>query len=97
MYECARDQKGEFLNSLFRSVAIGNQLKVHTQKRDMSRMTVDLLCKCTGQTRRKRDETKEQFLGRVTHLYCAEKEIRRVVSGGVCLDRFRLHTKTDRP
>ena len=47
----------------------------------MSRMTVDLLCRCTGQTRRKREETKEQFLGRVTHLYCAEKEIRRVVSG----------------
>lgn len=62
----------------------------------MSRMTVDLLCKCTGQTRRKREETKEQFLGRVTHLYCAEKEIRRVVSGGVCLDRFRLNTKTER-
>lgn len=47
----------------------------------MSRMTVDLLCKCTGQTRRKREETKEQFLRRVTHLYCAEKDIRRVVSG----------------
>ena len=47
-------------------------------------MTVDLLCKCTGQTRRKRDETKEQFLGRVTHLYCAEKEIRRVESLSHC-------------
>ena len=43
-------------------------------------MTVDLLLKCTGQAKRKRDETREQFLRRITHLYCSEKGIEAIVS-----------------
>jgi len=42
-------------------------------------MTVELLCRCTSHTKRRRDETQLQFLGRVTHLYCAEKGIEEIV------------------
>lgn len=42
-------------------------------------MTPELLCKCTGQAKRKKDETAEQFLRRITHLYCAEKGIETIV------------------
>lgn len=43
-------------------------------------MTADLLLKCTGQAKKKRDETECQFLRRVTHLYCSEKRIDAIVS-----------------
>lgn len=46
----------------------------------MPRMTADLLVKCTGQAKRKRDETQDQFLRRITHLYCSEKGIEAIVS-----------------
>lgn len=45
----------------------------------MPRMT-DLLTKCTGQAKRKRDEDQGHFLRRITHLYCGEKGIERIVS-----------------
>lgn len=47
-------------------------------------MTADLLVKCTGQAKRKRDETQEQFLKRITHLYCSEKGIENIVSLHCC-------------
>ena len=43
-------------------------------------MTLDLLIKCTGQAKRKREESQEQYLRRITHLYCAEKGIEKIVS-----------------
>ena len=43
-------------------------------------MTSDLLVKCTGQAKRKRDEISEQFLRRITHLYCSERGIEAIVS-----------------
>ena len=43
-------------------------------------MTTDLLVKCTGQAKRKRDESQEQFLRRITHLYCSERGIEAIVS-----------------
>ena len=46
----------------------------------MPRMTTDLLVKCTGQAKRKRDESLDQFLRRITHLYCSEKGIETIVS-----------------
>lgn len=46
----------------------------------MPRMTTDLLVKCTGQAKRKRDESLEQFLRRITHLYCSERGIETIVS-----------------
>lgn len=46
----------------------------------MPRMTEDLLVKCTGQAKKKRDESKEQFLRRITHLYCSERGIEAIVS-----------------
>lgn len=45
----------------------------------MPRMTTELLCRCTSHTKRRKDETIEQFLTRVTHLYCAEKGIEEIV------------------
>ena len=45
----------------------------------MPRMT-DLLIKCSGQAKKRRDEAREQFLGRITHLYCSEKGIGAIVS-----------------
>lgn len=47
---------------------------------DMPRMTAELLVKSTGQAKRKRDESLEQFLRRITHLYCSEKGIEVIVS-----------------
>ncbi len=46
----------------------------------MPRMIADLLARCTGQAKRKRCETQEQYLRRITHLYCSEKGIETVVS-----------------
>lgn len=46
----------------------------------MPRMSIELLSKCTGQAKRKRDESLEQFLRRITHLYCSEKAIETIVS-----------------
>lgn len=46
----------------------------------MPQMTRELLAKCTGHAKRKRDEDLEHFLRRITHLYCAEKGIERIVS-----------------
>ena len=47
----------------------------------MPRLTVELLCRCTGHaTKRRRDENQEQFLSRITHLYCSEKGIEKIVS-----------------
>ena len=51
----------------------------------MPRMTVDLLCRCTGHARRKREEGPEQFLRRITHLYCSEKAIETIVSSALIL------------
>lgn len=45
-------------------------------------MTTELLCRCTSHTKRRKDETTEQFLARVTHLYCAEKGIEEIVRTG---------------
>lgn len=42
-------------------------------------MTVELLSRSTGQTRRRRGESAERLLQRVTHLYCAEKGIHSIV------------------
>jgi protein phosphatase 1 regulatory subunit 42 len=41
-------------------------------------MTVELLCRCTGQTRRKRGESEERLLQRVTHLYCSDKGVHSI-------------------
>ena len=47
----------------------------------MPRLTVDLLCRCTGHaSKRRRDETQEQFVARVTHLYCSEKGVEDIVN-----------------
>ena len=47
----------------------------------MPRLTVDLLARCTGHaTKRRKDETQEQFLAKVTHLYCSEKGLEIIVS-----------------
>lgn len=45
-------------------------------------MTVELLSRCTGHARRKRGESPERLLQRVTHLYCTEKGIQSIVSEG---------------
>lgn len=46
----------------------------------MPRLTVDLLCRCTGHaTKRRRDEKQERFLAKLTHLYCSEKGIESIV------------------
>ena len=42
----------------------------------MPKLTVDLLCKCTSSSvKKKKDETQEQFLARLTHVYCFEKNV----------------------
>lgn len=41
----------------------------------MSRMNSDFLIRCTNQYNRKRGESEEEYLSRVTHLYCADKSI----------------------
>ncbi len=46
----------------------------------MGSMTTDLLLKCTGQAKKKKEESREQYLKRITHLYCAEKGIDKIVS-----------------
>ena len=46
----------------------------------MARMTVEMVGRCTGHTRRKRGESTESLLQRVTHLYCSERGISRIVS-----------------
>ena len=47
----------------------------------MPRLSVELLCRCTGHAnKRRKDESQEQFLARVTHLYCSEKNIEYIVS-----------------
>ncbi len=46
----------------------------------MPQMTASLLARCTGYAKRKRDESPEQFLRRITHLYCSEKGIDKIVS-----------------
>lgn len=48
---------------------------------EMPRLTVDLLARCTGHaTKRRKDETQEQFLAKITHLYCSEKGLESIVS-----------------
>ena len=49
----------------------------------MARITPDLLSKCTGQAKKKKEESLDQYLRRITHLYCSEKGIEKIVSG-VC-------------
>ena len=46
----------------------------------MPRMTADLIARCTGQAKRKRGEAPDQYLRRITHLYCSEKGIDAIVS-----------------
>jgi len=46
----------------------------------MARITAELLSKCTGQAKKKREESLDQYLKRITHLYCAEKGIEKIVS-----------------
>lgn len=46
----------------------------------MTKITTDMLCRCTGQAKRRKEESQEQFLKRVTHLFCAEKGIQAIVS-----------------
>lgn len=46
----------------------------------MPKLTVDLLCKCVSSSvKKKRDETTEQFLARLTHVYCFEKNVDEMV------------------
>ena len=44
----------------------------------MTKITTDMLCRCTGQAKRRKEESQEQFLKRVTHLFCAEKGIQAI-------------------
>lgn len=51
----------------------------------MPRLNVELLVRCTGHAgKRRRDETVEQFLSRVTHLYCADKGIETIENLSNC-------------
>ncbi|XP_003384368.2 PREDICTED: protein phosphatase 1 regulatory subunit 42-like [Amphimedon queenslandica] len=51
----------------------------------MPRLTVDLLARCTGHaTKRRKDETQEQFLAKVTHLYCSEKGLEMIENLHYC-------------
>lgn len=43
-----------------------------------------MLCRCTGQTRRRKDESQDQFLKRITHLFCAEKGIQKIENLDCC-------------
>ena len=55
----------------------------------MPRLTIDLLARSTGNaTKRRRDESQEVFLARVTHLYCADKGIETIVSIIIQLSLF---------
>lgn len=56
----------------------------------MPRMTADLLVKCRGQAKRKRHETQDQFLRRITHLYCSEKGIEAIVCVQLQLASYKL-------
>ena len=47
----------------------------------MVKLSVDLLCRCTGHaSKRRRDENQEQYLARITHLYCSYKQVEKIVS-----------------
>ena len=47
----------------------------------MPRLSVDLLARSAGHAaKRRRDETEELFLARITHLFCADKGIETIVS-----------------
>ena len=45
----------------------------------MVRLTVDYIVKNNGNTKLKRDETTEQYLKRITHLYMSERNIDEIV------------------
>ena len=46
----------------------------------MVRLTAEYIARCNGHTKRKRDETTDHYLKRITHLYMAERNIEAIVS-----------------
>lgn len=46
----------------------------------MGKITLEMLAKCPSHTKKKRDETLQHYLKRLTHLYFAEKGLDEIVS-----------------
>ena len=53
----------------------------------MVKITLELVAKCPSQTKKKKSETPQQYLKRLTHVYLAEKCIDEIVS---IISVFRL-------
>lgn len=47
---------------------------------EMVKITTELVAKCPSQTKKKKNETSQQYLKRLTHVYLAEKCIDEIVS-----------------
>ena len=55
----------------------------------MVRLTVDLVARCTsGYTKKKRDESIQQYLKRQTHLHLENKNIDEIVSGSMIFQQL---------
>jgi protein phosphatase 1 regulatory subunit 42 len=53
---------------------------------------VDLLCRCTGHAaKRRKDETQQQFLARITHLYCSGKGLEIIENLHLCRSLIALY------
>ena len=46
----------------------------------MVKITPELVAKCPSQTKKKKNESPQQYLKRLTHVYLAEKSIDEIVS-----------------
>ena len=52
----------------------------------MVKITPELVAKCPSQTKKKKHETPQQYLKRLTHVYLAEKCIDEIVSALKIID-----------
>ena len=50
----------------------------------MGKITLEMLAKSPSHTKKRRDETVQQYARRLTHLYFSEKNIDEIVSRSVC-------------
>ena len=46
----------------------------------MGKISLELIAKSHSHTKKRRDETVQQYVGRLTHLYFSEKNIDEIVS-----------------